>query len=356
MSFKEARIGLVGATGTVGAEVLNELEQLEFPANQLRVFASPSSRGMRVGYGKRDLVIEALSPEVLGTLDLVIGVTPADAAREWIPTALDSGCIVVDVSEAYRTDPNVPLLIAGVNDHLMGLHTRGRLIACPGSLATQLCVSLKPIASHADVVRVVVATYQSASDSGRAGMDALSNQVLRLYRQSHLSEERHGEEEEDAPMFSSQLAFNGIPQVGMFLDEGQTSSEQALMDESRRVLEAPLLPMAVTCARMPWFACHALAVHVEFKTELSIYEARKLFMATDGIELEDRPLEGCFPTPFAHAGHDLVYIGRLRADSSVPHGLSYWSVSDNLRQGSAINVVRVVERVISRRPTGATLH
>ncbi len=338
-------LGIVGATGAVGREALSILETRDMRVGELRLFASPYSYGTELEFKGTTLKVETVQPGCFQGLDIVLGTTSASVAREWVPQAVREGAVVVDNSSAFRMEPDVPLVVPEVNPAAIRDYRNRRIVANPNCSTIQLVMALYPLHRRARVTRVVVSTYQSTSGSGQKGMDTLSREVLNLYREGSGAPPAEPVESETSP-YPHQIAFNALPHIGDFLPTGYTTEEMKMVNESRKILGAPDLRVCVTCVRVPWFACHALSVALETEAPLSVTEARRLLTDMPGVVVEDEPEQAVYPMPFMHAGSDPVYVGRLRADPTVPNGLVMWVVADNLRKGAALNAVQIAEALV----------
>ncbi len=336
-------VAIVGATGAVGREALSILESSELPVSRVKLFASQFSRGTELSFRGEVVRVEVVAPGCFRGVDVAIGTTSAEVARSWVPQAVGEGAVVVDNSSAFRMEEDVPLVVPEINRDAVAAFRRRGIIANPNCSTIQLVVALHPIHVAAGVSRIVVSTYQSTSGSGQQGMDTLSREVLELYRTgSGAGTPAPLPEEEESP-YPHQIAFNALPHIGDFLPDGFTTEEWKMVDESRKILCAPDLRVCVTCVRVPWFACHGLSVAIETERPISVDEARRVLANAPGVVLEDEPENQVYPMPFMHAGSDPVYVGRLRADPTVPNGLVVWIVADNLRKGAALNAVQIVE-------------
>jgi aspartate-semialdehyde dehydrogenase len=350
MARRSLNLAVVGATGAVGREIVSLLESRSIPIQRLELLASSASIGEELEFCGEALRVGTFGPESLKGIDVVIGAAPADVAEEIAPLAAAAGAVFIDSSSAFRADVSVPLVVPEVNLELLDDPRRHPIVASPISAAVPLAIVLNLLQRAAGLKRVVASAWLAASGEGQRGMERLSQEVLSLYRRGHLEageEEGDGEVLPDSP-FPHQLAFNAIPQSGTFLPDGRTTAERSLIDESRRLLSASGLRMTATCVRVPWFACHALSVNLETERPISAEEARALLAAAPGVVVEDDPRRGVYPMPFPHAGADDVYVGRIRRDPSLEHGLDLWIVADNLRKGTALNVVLILEALIER--------
>lgn len=346
-------VAIAGATGAVGREMLSVLEAREVPVERLLAFASPSSLGLELLFRGQPVVVGMLEPGCFEGVDVVLGATSAKVARGYVADAIASGALVIDNSSAFRMDPEVPLVVPEVNGAEVARGLERGLIANPNCSTIQLVVALKPLHDAAGLKRVVVSTYQSTSGTGQKGMEALSREVLQLYKQSHLGHTEEdvmqAEQEAKESPYPHQIAFNGLPHIGEFMEDGYTGEEHKMRTESRKILGLPELPVSPTCVRVPWFACHAETVNIELNQHLGAAEARAILEGAPGVVVQDVPHEDLYPLPFVLAGSDAVYVGRIRQDDTVAHGLNLWIVADNLRKGAALNAVQILEAVIVQR-------
>lgn len=331
------RIAVVGATGNVGQELLNILAERAFPADEVFAIASRKSMGREVSYGDRTLKCLDLEQFDFSRADIALMSAGGAVSKIWAPRIAAKGCIVIDNSSAWRMDPEVPLVVPEVNpDAVMGYKAKN-IIANPNCSTAQLVVALKPIHDAVGIKRVVVATYQSTSGAGKAAMDELWNQTKGIYvNQAPAPEE-----------FSRQIAFNVIPQIGTFLDDGYTDEEAKMWNETRKMID-PSIQLSVTCVRVPVFVGHSEAVHVETHNPMSAKECRALLRESPGLMVIDDPAEDQFITPLDCVGEWATFVSRIRKDHSVENGLAMWVVSDNLRKGAALNAVQIAEELLNR--------
>lgn len=337
MSSVPARIGVVGATGAVGTRLLSILEERKFAASELRLFASSRSVGKKISSQGREWSCGVLSPGCFDGLDWVFFDASDEISREWVPRALASGCKVIDNSAVYRMDPAVPLVVPEVNgtEAIAAVRKGQKLLAGPNCSTVQLTAALAPLSSRCGLKRVVVSTYQSVSGAGSAAMDELSAQM------------KGGQ---DRSIFPHRIAANLIPRIGKPGNDGFTSEEQKLMQESRKILGLPELAIVATAVRVPTFLSHAESVFVELERSFELSEISAIWKASPGLEWVDDPARDLYPTNETTAGRDGVSIGRLRRDPSVANGLCFWVVSDNLRKGAALNAVQIAETIRSVLP------
>lgn len=326
------RVGIVGATGVVGREVLRILEERRFPAAAIRLFASPRSAGMRIGSRQ----VEEITNDAFRDLDLVLFDTPDDVARQWVPAAAAAGAIAIDNSAAFRMELDVPLVIPEVNPEALRDAPR-RIIANPNCTTATIAVPLAPLHQAAGLHRVVACSYQSASGAGQRGVDQLWNEL------DETAATRRPPGQPRGTAFAQPIAMNVIPAIGSVRGTG-FSEELKVAAELRKMLSAPGLAVGVTCVRVPTLVAHGVAVHAEFDRPLDAARARTLLRAAPGVEVMDDPLTGRYPTALAAAGRDPCLVGRIRTDEAG--FLAFFAVSDNLRKGAALNTVQIAERLI----------
>jgi aspartate-semialdehyde dehydrogenase len=325
-------VGVVGATGAVGREVLQILARRRFPAASVRAIASPRSAGLRIG----DAAVEALSPATLDGLDLAIFDTPDEVAREWVPVAAERGVLVIDNSAAFRMDPDVPLVIPEVNPEALRRIPR-RIVANPNCTTATVAVPLAVLHREAGLRRVIACSYQSVSGAGQRGIEQLWAELREAAATGRPFATPRGE------AFSHPIALNLIPAVGR--PAGAHPSEEVKMAaELRKMLDAPDLLVGATCVRVPTLVAHGVAVHAEFARPLPPERARALLQAAEGVEVVDDPAAARYPTPLLAAGRDPCYVGRIRADGAGL--LAFFAVADNLRKGAALNAVQIAERLV----------
>ncbi|MEM1105240.1 MAG: aspartate-semialdehyde dehydrogenase [Pseudomonadota bacterium] len=331
------RVAVIGATGNVGQEMLAILDERLFPADVVRAVASRRSKGREVSYGDAELKCEALEDMDFSTIDLCLMSAGGAVSRQWSGKIAAAGAIVIDNSSAWRSDPDVPLVVPEVNaDAVMGYSAKG-IIANPNCSTAQLVVALAPLHQAARIKRVVVATYQSVSGTGKAAMDELWTQTKGIYVNDPV----------EPIEYPKQIAFNVIPHGGDFLPGGYTTEEQKITDEVKKILD-PAIKVTATCVRVPVFVSHSEAVHLEFETPITPGSARKILREAPGLMLVDDPKEELYMTPVEAAGEWATFVSRLRRDETVEHGLAFWCVADNLRKGAALNAVQIAEELLNR--------
>ncbi len=335
---KHPIIAVVGATGVVGQEMLNVLEQRNFFSSDIRAFASKRSAGQTVFYGNTELTVQELTEESFEGIDVALFAAGAWASQKYREAAVGSGTVIIDNSSAFRMDDDVPLIVPEVNPQDIKWHSG--VIANPNCSTIQMVVALKPLYDAAGLKRVVVSTYQAASGGGQAALDELYNQT-----QEYLYDEKL-----TIQAFDHQIAFNAIPHIDIFMKEkeyeGYTREEWKMIVETKKIFGDDSIEVAPTCVRVPVFRCHAESINVELKRDMTPQEARAAFVQGDGIALYDQPSEKLYPMPGLLQGTDVTYIGRVRKDPTVEHGLAFWCVADQLRKGAALNAVQILELLI----------
>ena len=335
MSYK---VAIVGATGNVGREMLNILEERSFPAKEVVALASRRSMGVEVSYGDKTLKVKALENYDFSDVDICLMSAGGDVSREWSPKIAAQGAVVIDNSSAFRYDSDVPLVVPEVNADAVAGFTRRGIIANPNCSTAQLVVALKPLHDFAKIKRVVVSTYQSVSGAGKDGMDELFAQTKSVYTNSELVTKK----------FPKRIAFNVIPHIDVFMEDGYTKEEWKMMAETKKILD-PKIKLTATCVRVPVFIGHSEAVTVEFENPITPDEARDILRKAPGCLVIDKREPGGYVTPYESAGEDATYISRIREDATVENGLSFWCVSDNLRKGAALNAIQIAECLINRK-------
>ncbi len=331
------RVAVVGATGAVGREMLKTLAERDFPIKEVAAVASGRSAGSQVSFGERAvLTVQNLETFNFTGWDIALFSPGAAVSAVHAPRAAAAGCLVIDNTSQFRMEPDVPLVVPEVNPQALSRIRRG-IIANPNCSTIQMVVALKPLHDRFQVRRVVVATYQSVSGAGKEGMDELWSQARATYVNDPIKPEQ----------FTKQIAFNVIPHIDRFMDDGSTKEEWKMAVETRKILDPDIKVMA-TCVRVPVFIGHAEAVHVEFARPVSVAEARAALRAAPGVVVLDEREDGGYATPLETQGEDATYVSRIRKDPTVEHGLAFWCVSDNLRKGAALNAVQIAETVVAQ--------
>lgn len=329
------KVAVVGATGNVGHEILSILHERGFPADEVLALASERSAGKEVSFGDSDLKVQPLEGFDFRGIDIVLSSPGAKVSAQFVPIAAAAGAIVIDNTSHFRMDPDVPLVVPEVNPDAIAGHSKKGIIANPNCSTIQMVVALKPLHDLAKIRRVVVSTYQSVSGAGKEAMDELFNQTRAIYMN-------------DPPkpdIFPKQIAFNLIPQIDVFMEDGMTKEEWKMAAETKKILD-PSIKVCASCVRVPVFIGHAEMVNVEFEKDISRADALKVWKKAPGISVIDTETDMGFVTPAEIQGEDDVFISRVREDSTIENGLNFWCVSDNLRKGAALNAVQIAEHLI----------
>src|SRR5690349_24641517 len=333
------RVAVVGATGNVGREILNILAERQFPLDEVAALASASSTGDVIDFGDsgEELKVKNLEHFDFTGWDIALFAAGSAVSKIYAPKAAEAGCTVIDNSSLFRMDPDVPLIVPEVNAEALAGYAKRNIIANPNCSTAQLVVALKPLHDAARIKRVVVATYQSVSGTGKAGMDELFEQSRNIFV---------GDSNEPK-VYPKQIAFNVIPHAGDFLDDGSTTEEWKMVVETKKILD-PKIKLTATCVRVPVFVSHSEAVNIEFENEISADEARSILREAPGVLVVDKHEDGGYVTPVECVGDYATYVSRIREDQTLDNGLSFWVVSDNLRKGAALNTVQIAETIINR--------
>lgn len=334
MSWK---VAVVGATGNVGREMLNILSEREFPASEVVALASRKSVGKEVSYGDRTLKCKALENFDFAGTDIVLMSAGSVVSAEWSPKIGAKGPVVIDNSSKWRMDPDVPLVVPEVNANAIARFGKKNIIANPNCSTAQMVVALKPLHDIARVKRVVVSTYQSVSGAGKDGMDELFNQTRAIFVTDSI----------EAKKFTKQIAFNIIPHIDTFMDDGYTKEEWKMAAETRKILD-PDIKVTATCVRVPVFVGHSEAINIEFERPITPDQARDILREAPGCMVVDKREDGGYVTPVECVGDYATFISRIRKDPTVENGLALWCVSDNLRKGAALNAIQIAEILIAR--------
>ncbi|MEM8919597.1 MAG: aspartate-semialdehyde dehydrogenase [Pseudomonadota bacterium] len=328
------KVAVVGATGNVGREMLNILAEREFPLNDIAAVASPRSQGSEIEMGETGKMLKVNNIEHFdfSGWDMALFAAGSGPTKLFAPKAAEVGCTVIDNSSLYRMDPDVPLIVPEVNPDAIDGYKAKNIIANPNCSTAQMMVALKPLHDAATIKRVVVSTYQSVSGAGKGGMDELFEQTRAIFV---------GDPKENA-VFTKQIAFNVIPHIDVFLDDGSTKEEWKMVVETKKILD-PKIKVTATCVRVPVFVGHSESINIEFEKELSAKDAQKILRDAPGCMLVDKREDEGYVTPVECVGESATYISRIREDATVENGLNIWCVSDNLRKGAALNAVQIAE-------------
>jgi aspartate-semialdehyde dehydrogenase len=332
----EYHVALAGATGAVGNEMLQILEEQEFPVASLKLLASSRSAGKTLDFRGESLHVEELREDSFEGVDIALFSAGAAASRQFAPAAAESGCVVIDNSSGWRMDPEVPLVVPEVNPHAVADYRRKGIIANPNCSTIQMVVVLKPIYDAAGIERVVVSTYQAVSGTGKNAMKELTEQTRNLLTFQEVT----------AEVYPHRIAFNCFPHIGSFLENGYTEEEMKMVHETHKIMEDPNIRISATTVRIPVFYGHSEAVNIQTERKLSAKEARVLLFQAPGVRVMDNPDERIYPMPSEAAGINDTLVGRIREDISIENGLDLWIVADNIRKGAALNTVQIAELLI----------
>ncbi|MEJ0091957.1 MAG: aspartate-semialdehyde dehydrogenase [Methylocella sp.] len=335
MGFK---VAVVGATGNVGREMLDILAERRFPVDEVVALASSRSIGTEVSFGDKIVKCKTLENYDFTGVDICLMSAGGEVSKEWSPRIGRQGCVVIDNSSAWRYDSDVPLIVPEVNPDAIVDFSKKNIIANPNCSTAQLVVALKPLHDKAKILRVVVATYQSVSGAGKEAMDELFAQTRAIFVSDPVESKK----------FPKRMAFNVIPHIDVFMEDGSTKEEWKMMVEVKKILD-PKIKLSATCVRVPVFIGHSEAVNIEFENPISAEEAREILREAPGCLVIDKRESGGYITPHEAAGEDATYVSRIREDPTIENGLSLWVVADNLRKGAALNAVQIAEMLINRK-------
>jgi aspartate-semialdehyde dehydrogenase len=332
------KVAVVGATGNVGREMLDILAERAFPADEVVALASRKSQGTECSFGDKTLKVKSLDHYDFSDVDICLMSAGGAVSKEWSPKIAAAGTVVIDNSSTWRMDPDVPLLVPEVNADAVEGFIKKNIIANPNCSTAQLVVALKPLHDAAKIKRVVVATYQSVSGAGKEAMDELFSQTKAIFTVDEIEPKK----------FPKRIAFNLIPQIDVFMEDGYTKEEWKMVAETKKILD-PKIKLTATCVRVPVFVGHSEAVNIEFENPISADEAREILRKAPGCLVIDKREPGGYVTPYESVGEDATYISRIRTDPTVDSGLEMWVVSDNLRKGAALNAVQIAEVLVNRK-------
>ncbi|WP_299749309.1 aspartate-semialdehyde dehydrogenase [uncultured Boseongicola sp.] len=332
------RVAVVGATGNVGREMLNILAERQFPADEVVALASRKSIGTQVSYGDKTLKTRDLETFDFTGFDMALFAIGSDATKIYAPKAAKVGCVVIDNSSLYRYDPAVPLIVPEVNPDAIEGYSKKNIIANPNCSTAQMVVALKPLHDRATIKRVVVSTYQSVSGAGKGGTDELWDQTKSIYNPT---------DDKPPKTFTKQIAFNVIPHIDVFMDDGSTKEEWKMVAETKKIIDKSI-KVTATCVRVPVFVGHSESINIETEEFLDEDEARDILRESPGIMVIDKREDGGYVTPIECVGEFATFVSRIRQDSTIDNGLNFWCVSDNLRKGAALNAVQIAELLGNR--------
>jgi aspartate-semialdehyde dehydrogenase len=327
-------VAVVGATGAVGNEMIETLEHRDFPVEKLRLFASERSEGKALKFREKEILVESINEQSFKGIDIALFSAGAERSKIWAPVAAESGCVVVDNSSQWRMDPKVPLVVPEVNPHDLKWH-KG-IIANPNCSTIQMVVVLKPIHDAAKIKRVVVTTFQAVSGTGQKAIDELLQQTTDLLNFKEIK----------CNVYPYQIAFNVLPHIDKFLENGYTKEEMKMVNETKKILGDSSIKVTATTVRVPVFRCHSESLNIETEKKLLPNEVRAILSGAPGVIVYDAPDKNVYPIPIDVAGKDETYVGRIRDDESIENGINMWIVADNLRKGAALNAVQIAETLI----------
>jgi aspartate-semialdehyde dehydrogenase len=333
---KEYRVAVVGATGAVGRAMRSILAERDFPVKDLVALATAKSAGMKLDYKGQEITCQELTPDSFKGIDLALFSAGGGTSQKFAPIAAEAGCVVVDNSSAWRMDPNVPLVVPEVNPDDVNWH-KG-IIANPNCSTIQMVVAMKPLHDEAQILRVIVSTYQAVSGTGNKAIVELLDQTPKVMA---------GEAVQPA-VYPYQIAFNCLPHIDVFLEDGYTKEERKMVDETKKIMGDDSIAVSATCVRVPVQNSHSESVNLQFARPLSVERAKELLAAAPGVILMDDPSNKLYPMPIVASGQDATYVGRIRLDPTVPNALNLWVVADNLRKGAALNAVQIAELLAER--------
>ncbi len=336
MKKKAYNVAIAGATGVVGGEFIKILEERGFPVNELTLLASERSAGSRLSFKGKELPVKLLEKETFEGMDIGLFSPGASVSAVYAPVAAKAGCVVIDNTSQFRMDPEIPLVVPEVNPGDIGKYRKRNIIANPNCSTIQMVVALKPVHDAYKIKRIVVSTYQSVSGAGKEAMDELSDQVRAIYNMKEC----------ERKVFPHRIAFNCLPQIDSFLDNGYTKEEMKMVNETRKIFGDDSIGVTATTVRVPVFVSHSEAVNIETEKPIDPEDVRKLLSKAPGVKVVDDIRKGRYPMPVDAADTDPVYVGRIRRDESIKNGLNMWIVADNLRKGAALNAVQIAELLI----------
>ncbi|HLA48105.1 MAG: aspartate-semialdehyde dehydrogenase [Nitrospinae bacterium RIFCSPHIGHO2_02_39_11] len=329
-------VAVVGATGAVGNEMVSILEERNFPVGNLKLFASERSEGKYIEFKGKNTRVNKLTDDSFNGINIALFSAGASRSLDFAPKAVKSGAVVIDNSSAFRMEPNIPLVVPEVNKDAIKKH-KG-IIANPNCSTIQMVVALKPIHDAVRIKRIVVSTYQAVSGTGKKAMQELEQQTRDLFSLKEIT----------VSIYPHQIAFNCIPQIDVFLDNGYTKEEMKMVNETRKIMEDDTIRVTVTTVRVPVFSAHSESVNIETYKKITADEVRKLLSKAPGVKVVDEPKNSVYPLAINSAGRDEVFVGRIREDESIDNGINMWIVSDNLRKGAALNAVQIAEILIQK--------
>jgi aspartate-semialdehyde dehydrogenase len=333
MGSKKYNVALAGATGAVGNQMITCLEERDFPVDKIKLLASSRSKGRELTFKGRPVTVAEMTEDSFKGMDIALFSAGGGTSEHFAPHAARAGCVVVDNSSAWRMDPDVPLVVPEVNPHAVAGYTKKGIIANPNCSTIQMVVALNPIHQKYRIKRVVVSTYQAVSGTGVKAMDELSDQTRAIM----------GFKDPETNVYPHRIAFNCLPHIDVFLDNGYTKEEMKMLNETRKIMEDDSIQVTATTVRVPVFYGHSEALNIETEAPISADDVKSLLANAPGVEVVDDPSRNVYPMPIDAAGQDLTYVGRIRDDQSISNGINMWIVADNIRKGAATNTVQIAE-------------
>ena len=338
MKKKKYNVVVAGATGAVGNEMVATLEQRAFPVDQLRLLASTRGAGTKMEFMGKEYTVEVMTENSFAGMDIGLFSPGGSVSEKFAPIAGKAGCVVIDNTSAFRMDPQVPLVVPEVNAHAIARYSAKNIIANPNCSTIQMVVALKPIHDVARIKRVVVSTYQAVSGTGKRAIKELEDQVLAIY----------GNREITKQVYPHQIAFNCLPHIDVFFENGYTKEEMKMVNETKKIMEDDSIRVTATTVRVPVFYGHSEAVNIETEKKITADQVRELLSKAPGIKVVDNPKKFEYPLAIHAAGKDETFVGRIREDESIPNGINMWVVADNIRKGAALNAVQIAEVLIQK--------
>jgi aspartate-semialdehyde dehydrogenase len=336
--MKTYNVAVAGATGAVGNEMISVLEERDFPVKNLILLASSRSVGKTLSFKDKSVKVQELKEDSFKGIDIGLFSPGGSVSMKFAPIAAASGCVVIDNTSAFRMDPDVPLVVPEVNEHAIAGYRKKGIISNPNCSTIQMVVVLKPLHDFAKIKRVVVSTYQAVSGTGMKAIKELEQQILNIYNARKV----------DIKVYPHQIAFNCLPHIDSFLDNGYTKEEMKMVNETKKIMEDPNIAVTATTVRVPVFYGHSESVNIEFEKDVSPEKARALLKKAPGVKVVDDPSKNKYPLAINAAGKDDTFVGRIRRDDTVPYGLNMWVVADNIRKGAALNAVQIAEALIKK--------
>src|SRR5512136_510349 len=338
MKKEKYNVAVAGATGAVGNEMVAILEQRNFPVDKLKLLASTRGAGTRIEFKGKEYTVEVMNENSFAGMDIGLFSPGGSVSQKFAPIAGKAGCVVIDNTSAFRMDPEVPLVVPEVNAHAIAQYPKKNIIANPNCSTIQMVVALKPIHDAARIKRVVVSTYQAVSGTGKRAIKELETQVLAIYNQQEVKKE----------VYPHQIAFNCLPHIDVFLDNGYTKEEMKMVNETRKIMGDDSIRVTATTVRVPVFYSHSEAVNIETEKKVTAEEVKKILSKAPGVVVVDNPKLSEYPLAIDAAGKDETFVGRIREDESISNGINMWVVSDNIRKGAALNAVQIAEILIEK--------